>query len=165
MRYTAASCAGLRTGIATADGLPFAVWHSIANASPSPCQVRGMTRNVAHQRQTTTNVCAGQSRFRARDQHLRGPLKRPYKAEDGGSSPSAPTIGDTILGSCYAFRASLAAPRSARGPWDASAGFWAGCGPKLRALRQCSAALTASIEWVSPSSSASLACSVVAFCW
>ena len=27
---------------------------------------------------------------------------RPYKAEDGGSSPSAPTIGDNILRACYA---------------------------------------------------------------
>ena len=58
---------------------------------PSPCQVRGTSKNVDNQRQTTTNVRAGQSGYRARDQGLRGRRNRPYKAEVAGSRPAAPT--------------------------------------------------------------------------
>jgi len=69
---------------------------------PSPCQVRGMSKNAAKQRQLTTNVRAGQSGYRGCDQGLRERRTRPYKAEDGGSSPSAPTSNDNILRGCDA---------------------------------------------------------------
>jgi hypothetical protein len=67
---------------------------------PSPCQVRGTSKNVAQQRQPTKNVRAGQTQHRGCDQGLRERRTRPYKAEDGGSSPSAPTSTDNILRGC-----------------------------------------------------------------
>ena len=45
-----------------------------------PCQVRGMLKNAAKQRQTTTNVGAGQSGYRGCDQGLRERPTRSYKA-------------------------------------------------------------------------------------
>jgi hypothetical protein len=38
----------------------------------------------------------------ARSRRSRTCPERPYKAEDGGSSPSAPTIGDNDFRACYA---------------------------------------------------------------
>ncbi len=48
---------------------------------PSPCQVRGTSKNVAQQRQPTTNVSAGQTQHRGCDQGLRERRTRPYKWE------------------------------------------------------------------------------------
>ena len=81
-----------------------------------PCQVRATPKNSAKQRQLTTSVCAGRSALRPCDQGTRDRSARPYKAEDGGSSPSAPTSKDNILRGCDAPGEGWA-PKSVRSPW------------------------------------------------
>ena len=82
----------------------------VSGRRSSPCQVRGMLKNVAQQRQTTTNVSAGQSGYRGCDQGLRGRRNRPYKSEVAGSTPSAPTNESTRVTSAMIVRRVDAAP-------------------------------------------------------
>ena len=82
------------TGI---SGCPVGPWRRrlahFLGAVPSPCQVRGMLKDVAQQRQTTTNVSAGQSGYRGCDQGHRGRRNRPYKAGAGVRVPQRPPSG------------------------------------------------------------------------
>ena len=61
-----------------------------------------MLKNVAQQRQLTTNVRAGQSRYRGRDQGLRGRRDRPYKSR----VISRPVSGEVSDGRETAFQVS-----------------------------------------------------------
>jgi hypothetical protein len=87
-------------------------------AVPSPCQVRAMSKNAAHQRQTTKDVRAGQSQHRGCDQGLRERPTRSYKAEVAGSRPAAPTHKKAgqqpLLGESDRVRDACAAPRALR---------------------------------------------------